>query len=153
MRYFTLFCCLLSLTPSLAVAAYQDPTVVDRQQQPSGFVKVVFQFTGNAGEQILRREYLVRSTTTVTALRNWVDDTKKELDLLHIASTIPALQPGQTVTGATRIITIPTGKEAWAEKLERYLRLKDAGIVAMAGDLAALKADLEATYRVGFLNP
>lgn len=145
--------CVFALLPSLALAAYQNPTVQSRQQQSSGFVKVVFQFTGNAGEVTVQRDYLVRPNSTSTHLRNWVEDTKKELDLLHTASTIPALQPGQTVPGLARVEPVLSAKEAWAEKLERYLRLKEAGITAMDSDLAALKTNLENTYQSGFLNP
>lgn len=146
--------CAMILFPSLVFAAYQNPTVQSRQQQSSGFVKVVFQFVGNAGEIAVQREYLVRPNSTATHLRNWVDDTKKELDLLHTASIIPALQSGQIVPGLARVEPAPTAKEVWNEKYERYNRYKDSGLVsaALTTDMNALKADLEATYLNGFID-
>ena len=140
--------------PVSALAAYQNPTVISNQPQSTGFVKVTFAFTGNAGEPTRTREYLVRPTTTATLLRNWVDDTKKELDLLHTASVIPALQPGQTVTALARVTPPPTAKEVWNGKYERYKRYKDSGLVnaALTADMNALKADLEATYLDGFID-
>lgn len=140
--------------PLPGFAAYQNPTVVSNQPQSSGFVKVVFQFTGNAGEPTREREYLVRPNTTAIHLRNWVADTRAELDLLHTASIIPSLQTGQTVTALARVIPSPTAKEVWNEKHDRYRKYKDSGLLGAtyASNLAALKADLEATYQAGFLD-
>lgn len=145
----------LMLFPSLALAAYQNPTVLDNQPQASGFVKVTFQFTGNAGEPTRTREYLVRPGTTATLLRNWVAETRAELDLLYTASIIPALQPGQTVPALARVAPTLTAKEAWNEKHERYKRYSDSGLVstALTADMNALKGDLESTYQSGFINP
>lgn len=142
------------LFPSVALAAYQNPTVVSNQPQPSGFVEVTFQFTGNAGEPARERKYLVRPTTTATLLRNWVAETRAELDLLHTASIIPSLQPGQTVTALARVAHIPTAKEVWNEKYDRYIRYIGSGLVsaALTADLNALKADLETTYQDGFID-
>ena len=150
----TLLTLCMVLLPSLALAAYQNPTVVSNQPQSTGFVKVTFAFTGSAGEPTRTREYLVRPTTTATLLRNWVDDTKQELNLLYTASVIPSLQPGQTVPGLARVDVPPTAKEVWNEKYERYKRYKDSGLVnaALTIDMNALKADLEATYLDGFID-
>ena len=150
----TLLTLCMVLLPSLVLAAYQNPTVISNQPQSTGFVKVTFAFTGSAGEPTRTREYLVRPTTTATLLRNWVDDTKKELDLLHTASIIPSLQPQQIVPGVARVAPVPTAKEVWNEKYERYKRYKDSGLVnaALTIDMNALKADLEATYLDGFID-
>lgn len=147
-------CFLLLVLPSVASAAYQNPVVESNQPQVSGFVKVTFRFDGNAGEPTRYREYLVRPTTTPTILRNWVADTRAELDLLYTASVIPSLQQGQTVSGLARVPVTPTAKEAWNEKHERYKRYKDSGLVsaALTTNLNALKADLEATYQEGFID-
>ena len=154
MKTLLTLCLVLVLMPSWVLAAYQNPTVVSNQPQSTGFVKVTFAFTGNAGETTRTREYLVRPTTTATLLRNWVDDTKKELDLLHTASIIPSLQPLQIVPGLARVAPVLTAKEVWNEKYERYKRYKDSGLVnaALTIDMNALKADLEATYLDGFID-
>lgn len=153
-RRFILACVLL-LFPSVVMAAYQNPTVIDRQPMPSGFVKVMFQFTGNAGEATREREFILRPGVTAANVRNWVDDTKKELDLLHTAVVLPALQPGQTVTALARVAATTTAKEVWNGKYDRYKHFKDAGLLGAtyASDLAAMKSDIEATYQTGFLNP
>lgn len=150
----TLLTLYMVLLPSLALAAYQNPTVVSNQPQSTGFVKVTFAFTGSAGEPTRTREYLVRPTTTATLLRNWVDDTKQELNLLYTASVIPSLQSGQTVPGLARVDVPPTAKEVWKEKYERYKRYTGSGLVnaALTTDMNALKADLEATYLDGFID-
>ncbi len=147
--------CLVAVMPSLALAAYQNPVVDSRVQLPSGFVRVVFLFTGNAGEVNVYREYLIRPGTTAAALRNWIDDTKTELNFLNTAATIPGLQQGNTVAGLARVLALKTAKEVWNEKYETYRRYKDSGLVssALTSEMATLKADLEATYEAGFINP
>lgn len=143
---------LLSGFPSMGWGAYQSPTVVSNERQPTGFVRLGFLFTGDAGEPTVRREYTIGPSTTAAKLRNWVDETIQELEQLYTVSRLPSIQPGQTIPRLARVDPTPTGKQVWLEKFRRYLRVKDSGIVAVAGDLAALKADLEATYQPGYLD-
>lgn len=140
------------LMPSLGLAAYQNPTVVSNQRQSNGSVVVTFAFSGNAGEPIINRQYVVTGTTTAPAVRNWVAKMIDELDLLRTAETLPALQQGQIVPRLNPTVSAPTAQQVWFRKLARYLRVKDAGLTAIVGDLAALKADLEATYVAGYLD-
>lgn len=140
------------LFPSLSFAAYQNPTVLANDKLSNGTVKISFQFTGNAGEPIVRRDFIVSAGTTATTLRNWIADTIDELDLMYTAGTLAILQPGQTIPRLNRVPATPTAKQIWVEKLSRYLHVKDSGIVAAASDIAALKADLEATYQAGFIQ-
>ena len=141
--------CLLLLIPSISFAAYQNPTVVSNVRQANGTVLITFAFSGNAGEPTVARGYVVSSGTTATLVRNWIDDTIKELDLVRTAETLAALQPGQTVPKLARPPDVPPAQRVCAQKLSSYLRVKDAGITAMAAELAALKADIEATYVAG----
>lgn len=143
---------LMLVFPSLTWAAYQNPTVVSNARQGNGTVLMTFAFTGNAGEPTITKGYVIQQSTTATALRNWIDDTIKELDLVHTAATLAILQPGQTVPRLAKTTPAPTAKQVWRDKFQRYLLVKDAGIVAMSADIAALKADLEATYQAGFLT-
>ncbi len=147
-----LFLSLLLFLPSVSFAAYQNPTVVSNERQGNGFPKIIFRFTGNAGEPTATRAFVVSSSTTATSLRNWIADTIDELDLMHTAGTLAILQPGQTVPRLNRTAVTPTAKQIWVEKLSRYLAVKDAGITAASTDLAAMKADLEATYQAGFIQ-
>lgn len=134
---------------SVSHAAYQNPTIVSNERQPNGTVLILFRFTGNAGEPIVERGYVVSAGTTAPGIRNWVDDTIKELDLVRTAENLPALQPGQTITRLARTPDVTPAALVCARKLTQYLRLKDAGITAMNADLAALKANIESTYISG----
>ena len=146
--------CALLLLPSISLAAYQNPTITANTKQADGSIRLTFRFTGNAGELVVNRDYQVNADTTATAVRNWVDDTIKELDFLQTAASLPSVQPGQTVTRLARTVPAPTAQQVWARKLHRYLTIKDSGLAgsALASDVAALKADLEATYQAGHLN-
>jgi hypothetical protein len=145
---------LLLCVPSVGLAAYQNPTVLKNDATGDGGAAITFQFAGNAGEPIVVKVYTVQQNSTVTALRNWVDDTIVELNLLFTAKTLPSLQPGQTVPRLARTPPVPTAKQVWLDKLERYKNFKDTPL-AVAGytnAVAALKADLEATYQNGFID-
>ncbi len=143
---------LVGIFSSISFAAYQNPTVVSNARQANGTVMITFAFAGNAGEPTVTRGYVVSQGTTATAVRNWIDDTIKELDLVRTAETLAALQIGQTVPRLARPADVPTAVRVCAEKLSDYLRVKDAGITAMAPEIAALKADIEATYVAGCMR-
>ena len=81
-----LIACILSLIPAWALAAYQNPTVLENNRQADGGGVILFEFTGNAGEPTVQRRFVVQPNATVTSLRNWVDDTIAELNLLQTAS-------------------------------------------------------------------
>jgi len=131
-------------TPSLA--AYQNPVVKSNQLQSNGSVLVTFEFAGDAGEPTVTKGYVIQRATTATELRNWVDDTISELDLIQTASKLASIQPGQTVPKLARVQPVLSACRVWVEKLERYLRVKDAGVTAIAVDVATLKTNIENTY-------
>lgn len=143
---------MLIFLPSMALAAYQNPIVVSNARQANGTVLITFAFAGNAGEPTVTRGYVVSSGTTATLVRNWIDETIKELDLVRTAETLAALRPGQTVTKLAKTPDVPPAQRVWLQKLSTYLQVKDSGLSAIAVDLAALKADLEATYVSGYLG-
>lgn len=146
-------CLAVLLVPSLAPAAYQNPTVLSMERKADGGGHIIFQFAGNAGEPIVTRTYVIQSGSTLAGVRNWVDDTINELNLVQAAAVLPGLQQGQTVPRLARVNPARAAKELWNEKVARYGQLKDLGIAAAAADLAALKADIEATYQAGFVAP
>lgn len=143
-----LWMCLMLVLPSVAMAAYQDPVITSNDGK-----QMVFEFTGNAGEPTKSVTYIVQSGTTKKAVREWVKDTIDELDGIRSASSLPDFQTGQTLTRLNRTATVRAARDLWREKLSWYLFAKDSGIAAAASDLAAMKADLEATYQAGFLAP
>lgn len=147
-----LFACLLILLiPSVSLAAYDNPTVLANERKGNGTVLITFAFTGNAGEPTVTRGYTVTLGTTAAAVRNWIDDTIKELDLVRTAETTPALQPGQTVPRLAKVPPVLSAKQIWNRKYSIYQRFQNSDIAALAADRATLKADLEATYQAGFL--
>lgn len=139
---------ILGLVPAVSFAAYQDPTIISNDGK-----QIVFQFSGDAGEDIKTMTYVVQSSTTQKAVREWVKDTIDELNGIRSAATLPALQPGQTVARLNRTAAARAAKETWNDKLARYLYVKDSGLAASAAELAAMKTDLETTYQAGFLAP
>lgn len=140
---------LISLTPVLAQAAYLDPIVLSNERQLNGSTKMVFEFSGDAGEPTVRREYTVSAGTTQTVLRNWIYSTISELNLMHAAATLAGLQPRQTVPKLAPTTSTPTAQQVWMEKARRAVRMKaavDAGVTALSTDLATLLTDLNGSY-------
>lgn len=144
---------ILLLTPALAQAAYQDPTISSYERESNGTGKLLLRFTGNAGEPVVTRAYSVTSSSTLAGLRNWVDMTISELNLTHAAASLPALQPGQTILRLTPIAPSPTAKSVWRSKTQIFGQVCGNGFIgAVATACLALKTDIESTYQAGFLD-
>lgn len=140
-------CLGILLLPAGSMAAYLDPEVISNDGK-----KMVFEFRGGAGEPTRQITYVFQQGNTVKKTREWVKDTVDELDDVRSVSSKPEFQIGQVVTRLNRTAAIRAAKEVWQEKLARYIAVKDAGISEAAVELAALLADLKATYQDGFLN-
>ena len=152
--YAVMLMLIVLLFPSAGFAAYNSATVVSNELKEDGRTRLVFRFTGNAGEPSVIREYFVNASSTATVLRNWVDGIINELNLMRSAATLPALQIGQTVTPlAPTAPAAPTAKQIWLGKVDRYNRFVGLGLTGTAAtDLAALLADINATYVTGYLQ-
>ncbi len=143
----------LILLPTWTYAAYQDPTVISNERAPVGSTKLIFRFLGDAGEPAVTREYVIGPSTTAPLLRNWIDATIKELNLMNTAATLPALQPGQTVPRLAPSVVPPSGKQVWLRKLRIYNEATSASLAGLVTtDLSALKAELESSYQTGYLD-
>lgn len=144
----------LLLVPSISFAAYNSATVISNELKDDGRTRLVFRITGNAGEPAVTREYFVNSSSTATTLRNWVDSTLNELNLMRTVATLPALQTDQVVTPlAPTAPAAPTAKQIWLNKVSRYKEFAGMGLTGTAAtDLAALLADINATYITGYLQ-
>lgn len=143
---------LVLLAPSGVMAAYLDPVVETVQTLPNGLSQVHVRFNGDAGEPPVQMSYLVRPGSNLRAAREWAKDVVDELDSARTAAAIPGLQPGQTIQRVARVNPVKAAKQAWREKFDLYLRIKDSGVAAIAGYITTLKADIEATYQTGFLD-
>jgi len=143
----------LLLVPHVAQATYQNPIVISNERLTVGSTKLIFQFSGNAGEPVVTREYMVGPATTATILRNWVDATLDELNLMHTAATLPALQPGQTVPRLAPVVPAASAKDVWRRKVANYAQFCTRSFAAsVATDCTTMKGDIESTYQAGFLD-
>ncbi len=141
------------LIPELAHATYQNPTVISNERLSSGSTKLIFRFNGNAGEPSVTREYMVGPATTATILRNWVDATLDELNLMHTAATLPSLQPGQVVPRLAPVAPSASAKDVWQRKVANYAQFCTRSFTgSIATDCTTMKSDIEATYQAGFLD-
>lgn len=142
----------LLLTPSVASAAYQNPIVIANERQANGLPKLIFQFTGNAGEPVVTRDFIVQPSSTATSVRNWVDATINELDLMHITAKLAAIQPGQTVLRLAPVTPVQTARTVWRRKADWYAQTCTHGFTGtIATECGTLKTDIENTYQAGFI--
>jgi len=122
-----------------ATLVLKDPPLAD------GRVQITVEFTGNAGEPAMRRQMFVGPTDTGQSIRRWCIEQAKNLgDVKTIADSLTV---GQSINLTPINPPAATPEEIWRAKVVRYARMKDLGLTGQAAtDLAALKADIEATY-------
>lgn len=126
--------------------AYNTATLIQKDPQgPDRRVRIVVEFTGNAGEPTVRLEYYVTPTDTAQTIRRWAIEQAKNLG--DVKSIADSLTVGQSINLTPITPSAATAEEIWRAKVARYVRMKDLGLSGQAvTDLAALKADIEATY-------
>lgn len=131
--------------------AYNTATLV--QKDPPGEdrrVRLVIEFTGNAGEPAVRREYYVTASDTTQTIRRWCIEQAKSLG--DVKTVADALTVGQSINLTPINPPTPTAEEVWRAKVGRYQRMVGLGLSGQAAtDLATLKADIEATYVTAYL--
>lgn len=131
--------------------AYNTATLV--QKDPPGEdrrVRLVIEFTGNAGEPTVRREYYVSASDTALAIRRWCVEQAKNLG--DVKTVADALTVGQSINLTPISPPVATAEEIWRAKVSRYRAMAQLGLSGQAAtDLAALKADIEATYVTAYL--
>lgn len=127
-----------------ATLVQKDPPSEDRR------VRIVVEFTGNAGEPAVRREYYVNAADTTQTIRRWCIEQAKNLG--DVKTVADALTVGQSINLTPINPPAPTAEEVWRAKVGRYQRMVGLGLSGQAAtDLAALKADIEATYVTAYL--
>lgn len=127
-----------------ATLVQKDPPSEDRR------VRLVIEFTGNAGEPVVRREYYVSASDTVQTIRRWCIDQAKNLG--DVRTVADALTVGQSINLSPIAPPVATAEQVWGGKVERFRRLDGLGLTGQAAtDLAALRADIEATYLTAYL--
>lgn len=132
------------MADNTAALVQKDPPSEDRR------VRLVIEFTGNAGEPVVRREYYVTATDTGQTIRRWCIDQAKNLG--DVKTVADALTVGQSINLTPITPPVPTAEDVWRAKVSRYRSMMGLGLSGQAAtDLAALKADLEATYVSAYL--
>lgn len=131
--------------------AYTTATLVQKYPPAEDRrVRIVVELYGNAGEPTVRREYYVTATDTTTSIRRWCIEQAK--NLADVKTVADALTVGQSINLTPITPPTPTAEEVWRAKVARYYRLAGLGLTGQAAtDLAALKADIEATYVTAYL--
>jgi len=131
--------------------AYTTATLVVKDPAlPDGRTQITVEFTG-AGEVTKRANYMVGPSDTATSIRRWAIATAKSFaDVKTIADNLTV---GQSVNLGAIADPAPTAQQVWQAKVNRYLAGKDLGLTGATAvaDLAALKADIEATYLSAYL--
>lgn len=129
---------------NVATLVQKDPPSEDRR------VRIVVEFTGNAGEPVVRREYYVNASDTTQTIRRWCIEQARNLG--DVKTVADALTVGQSINLTPINPPTPTAEEVWRAKVGRYQRMAGLGLSGQAAtDLAALKADIEATYVSAYL--
>lgn len=127
-----------------ATLVLRDPPLAD------GRVQITVEFTGNAGEQAMRRQMHVGPTDTTQTIRRWCIEQAKNLG--DVKTVADALTVGQSINLTPINPPTPTAEDIWRGKVSRYRSMAQLGLSGQAvTDLAALKADIEATYVSAYL--
>lgn len=131
--------------------AYTTATLVVKDHPlPDGQTRITVEFTGNAGEPARRETYLVGPNDTAQTIRRWAITQAQRFG--NVKTIADALTVGQSVNLSPIADPAPTAEDLWRAKVSRYSRLQGLGLTGqVAADLAALKADIEATYVSAYL--
>lgn len=136
--------------------AYTTATLIAKSPYlTDGRVTIEVAFSGDAGEPVVTQGYSVSPSDTGQTLRAWA--AKMAANLNSVKTVASALTVGQSISIVP--ITPPAdpatvAKEIWLGKLKRYQYFIATGgfTGALGSDLAAIKADIEATYVAGYLT-
>jgi hypothetical protein len=132
--------------------AYVTATLV--QKDPPGDdrrVHIVVEFVGNAGEPTVKREYYVAATDTLQSVRQWA--IAQAASLAAVKTVADNLTVGMSVNLTPIVPPAPTARQVWLGKVSQYKQFAALGLTGTAAaDLAALLADINATYETGFLQ-
>jgi hypothetical protein len=136
--------------------AYTTATII--QKDPPGTdarVHLVVEFTGDAGEPAVRRDYYVDTDSTALAGRLWAIG---EMARLNNRKTIADnITPPQVINTNPPAPPVPTAFETWRGNVNRLVLLNQMIAAGMnsataASDKAALVTLVNSQYQAGFSN-
>ena len=144
----------LLLIPVSAAAVYPDSAVILRHEQDqNGSARLWLRFTGDAGEPIVDRAYPVTGTSTMAALRNWVNAVTTELNLSRAAGTAPAVAPGTVITGLAPTPPPPAAETVWRDKVRLYRETCTNGFTgSVTTECNELKTEVETSDLPEYFN-
>lgn len=124
---------------------------VDEPKSDNSYV-ITVEFTGNAGEPVVRRQRTV-TTESGADIRVWAHGIVAELNSKRTSYTTVLALLGQSFTTVAPTAPTPTAKQIWLGKVSQYKQFSSLGLTgAAATDLAALLDDINATYVTGYLQ-
>lgn len=133
--------------------AYTTATLISKSPYlTDGRVPIEVAFSGNAGEPVVMQKFTIGPSDTALTVRAWAASMAASLNA--VKTFAENLNIGQSISVAAippPADPVPSAKDIWLEKARRYQRIADLVLAGQfATDLAALKADLEATYVTGY---
>jgi hypothetical protein len=138
--------------------AYTTATIVKKDAPTQeGRVHLVIEFTGDAGEPPVQRDYVLDSDSTVPAIRTWVRDTITMLAGRKSIASNPSVAVGQVIPPAAADPAPTAGQLAQqlyfsdAARLVHMKQLVDAGgMLASNTEFVALQTSVKATYLASY---
>ena len=132
---------------------YNAATLVSKSPYlRDGQVPIEVAFSGDAGEPVVTQRFVIGPGDTALTIRAWAAQMAASLNA--VKTFAGNLTIGQSINinpVPPPSDPVPTAKEVWLEKARRYQRIAGLNLTGQfATDLAALKADLEATYISGY---
>ena len=129
-----------------ATIVQKDPPSADDR------VRLVVEFTGNAGEPSVHKELYTDGGTTLLSIRAWARAAVQALNgrkAITDTLTVP-----QIINLAAPAPVVPTAEEVWREKALRLIRAKAIGLTnaTAVAEIAALQSDVDATYVAGYVD-
>lgn len=131
--------------------SYNLVTIKSNELLADGSTRLIMEFTGDAGEPARSRPFSVSGLSTMLQLRQWAQIQLDDLNLGRTVAVTASLQIGQTINPAAA--TAPTTEQIWLEKARRLLRATQLGLTnaTAVADVAALRADVNATYLTAYI--
>lgn len=133
---------------------YTTATIRSNEPLADGSTRLMVEFSGDAAEELKQRAFTVTGSTTALQLRQWVTTQLADLNGTRTIAKLAALQEGQVIPPAALPGAVAaTASDIWVEKARRLQRATALGLTAAQAvtDIAALKADVNATYDSAYL--
>lgn len=138
--------------------AYTTATIVKKDQPTQeGRVHLVIEFTGDAGETPVQRDYVLDSDSTIQAIRTWVRDTITMLAGRKTIASNPSVAIGQVIPpAAADPVATPAqiAQQQYFSDVARLVRMKQlvdaGGMLSSNAEYVALQTSVKAAYLASY---